>query len=73
MFGMCGTFYDFPEHVCVCEHMDVGVCICVSARIDAVHWAQARAHARMRDELYANEEFMQAVHHKHEQQLGLQY
>lgn len=68
---MCGTFHEFPELVCVCEHMDIGVCICVSARIDAVHWAQAHAH--MRDELYANEEFMQAVHHKHEQQLGLQY
>lgn len=50
----------------------VCVCIFVGACIDAVHWLQARAQAHI-GELYANEEFMQAVHHKHEQWLGLQY
>lgn len=54
-------------------HVDVGVCICVSAHIDVLHRVQAHAHALMRDALYANEDFMQVVHHKHEQQLGLQY
>lgn len=48
-------------------------CVFVSVPASMLYWVQARAHARMRDELYANEEFMQAVHHKHEQHLGLQY
>lgn len=51
MFGMCDT--EFSQRECVCEQewkqvcVHVGLCIRVSACIDAVHWVQARAHAHM--------------------------